>query len=529
MADLLTLEHAWSRLTTHLEWADRFWVLFVFTDDPRVVEILRRRTQAQLAAANRGFVALRPAKPADIDDVILGLLEGATTTVSLIDLVRHDDLSGAPGWAGAWQRLLLRLNERRELLRRRSPAGGIVFATTLNRLGETPALAPDLWTIRALALRVASQPNQIAAPTGPTGRTPVRVSGERRDPVLARQAVDKARARGDESGLLETLVALAEAVEGDEVLTVAQEARALAERLLEHGEADKHGSIAAALRRLGDLLASTHCADADAEACYRRSLDVARVAHGTRRNAEVAAALLGLGRVLANMSSSSLSDQREVELYDEAAEVTREAVDIWRELVREQRDAYLPQLAAGLQCLVARLGFSDEAVSANEEAVELWRELARTRGGYLSELATSLHELELELRALGRWDEAIRAVQEVVEVERELSDTDPAARPKLAASLTSLGEHLRGSGQLDEALAATQEAVELWQQLADERDLSTLHGLEYHGSAVQLGQILFDLGRAEQAVAVLQRVTANYEDFVEAIKGELEQNDDEQA
>ncbi|WP_219471195.1 tetratricopeptide repeat protein, partial [Nonomuraea rhizosphaerae] len=63
----------------------------------------------------------------------------------------------------------------------------------------------------------------------------------------------------------------------------------------------------------------------------------------------------------------------------EAETVTRQAVDIYRELAAANRDAYLPDLAASLSnhaALLAEVGRRAEAVPVSEQAVELRRQLA---------------------------------------------------------------------------------------------------------------------------------------------------------
>lgn len=189
LSELLSVEDAWARLTTHIDWADRFWVAFVFTDDPRVIEALGARARAQLSAAGREYVSLRPSRSEDLDEVFETLVGGRRAGVAWLDLVRHDSPSETGNWRTTWERLMLRLNERREVLRRRWSKGGIMFATTLDRFEETPALAPDLWTIRAMALRVASLPADVGVHVQPLEPLIERRTPSVRSPQLARQAV----------------------------------------------------------------------------------------------------------------------------------------------------------------------------------------------------------------------------------------------------------------------------------------------------------------------------------------------------
>src|SRR5690606_80674 len=363
LSELLPVEDAWVRLTTHIDWSDRFWIAFVFTNDPRVIEALGARAQAQLSATGRELVSLRPSRSEAIDEVFEALLGGRRGAVAWVDLVRHDGVSQSGSWRTAWERLMLRLNERRELLRRRWARGGIVFATTLARFDETPALAPDLWTIRAMALRVGSLPvtsrRSIDGPrTLPIllGARPLRpglqlqnwdedarsgilasgrlVIGTRgmlegregklvlstnvRSSQLSRHAVERASKRGDALARLEALATLAQADTGAGSLEVAREARALAEQLLQERTNDEGRSrIAASLESLAEILARS----------------------GGRPNPDGAA---GTREALALMET---------------------AVEVRRKLAEASPDAFLPDLAKAL----TKLGIHLSSFGRREE------------------------------------------------------------------------------------------------------------------------------------------------------------------
>lgn len=217
MSDPVSLESAWARLSIHLEWANSFWLLFVFTDDADLGRQLCDRAQAQLQTAGRVVVELRPSAPEDAT-VVQALLAGGGDRVAWVDYIRHD----APGhseWRQAWEKLCAQLNQRREVLRRQWDTGGIVLVTTLDRLDDTPGVAPDLWTIRAFVLRVAATPVDQRHPKST------------RDLDLDRQTVARMRRKYADSGELADLALalriLSETLAGigelDEALAAAQE------------------------------------------------------------------------------------------------------------------------------------------------------------------------------------------------------------------------------------------------------------------------------------------------------------------
>jgi tetratricopeptide (TPR) repeat protein len=79
---------------------------------------------------------------------------------------------------------------------------------------------------------------------------------------------------------------------------------------------------------------------------------------------------------------------------EEALQATQEAVDLYRRLAEQHPDAFLPDLAASLNNLGARLsemGRRAEALQATQEAVDLYRRLAEQHpDAFLPDLAASL-------------------------------------------------------------------------------------------------------------------------------------------
>jgi tetratricopeptide (TPR) repeat protein len=468
LSELPSVEEAWARLTTHIDWADQFWVAFVFTDDPRVIAALGGRAQAQLEAAGRDFVLLRPTCSEEIDGTFEALLGGRQRAVAWVDLVRHDDPAGESSWRAAWERLMLRLNERRELLRRGWSGGGIVFATTLDRLDETPALAPDLWTVRAMLLRVSSEPTEAEVATVVQAALrfePAAQAAAARDRELTLLAVERARARGDELGLLELLTAWALAATGDESLALAREALSLASRLLESEDLEGRLRIAASLRGLGKAFASGGARD-EAEICLRESIDLAEAAYGTREHPEIARALEDLALVRRHPPESPR--------LEEALQLVQEAVKIWRALATSQPHVFRDQLAWSLNNLglyLDLLGRPAEALAVTQESVTIWRELIQTSPGesLLGGLAASLLNLGSHLHRLGRLDAALASTQEAIEHFRKFEHTHPEILDLLALSLNNRASHLEVLGRSEEALTAITEAVEHYRTLAQGR------------------------------------------------------------
>src|SRR5262249_15438124 len=123
-----------------------------------------------------------------------------------------------------------------------------------------------------------------------------------------------------------------------------------------------------------------------------------------------------------------------------------------------------------VQCGIdlAAEGQREAALAATREAAELYRQLVtRNSDAFQPDLAMSLNNLGEMLSDLGQREAALTATREAVELRRQLAARNPDAfQPDLAGSLNNLGNRLSALGQREAALAATREAVELRRQLA---------------------------------------------------------------
>ncbi|MCA9493991.1 MAG: hypothetical protein KC621_28885, partial [Myxococcales bacterium] len=133
-------------LRTHLEWADGSWVGFVFAADERATLPLR---EVVLAWAGPGRVdVLLPETPADLREVVRELVTRRTDAAWL------EATGSGPAWEDAWRDVLVRLDERRERLRRID--GGVILVGHPSTKELFRTAAPDLWSARALVLEPAT-------------------------------------------------------------------------------------------------------------------------------------------------------------------------------------------------------------------------------------------------------------------------------------------------------------------------------------------------------------------------------------
>ncbi|RME24594.1 MAG: hypothetical protein D6798_10845, partial [Deltaproteobacteria bacterium] len=141
-------EAAWQSLRQHVEWAEGFWLAWVFTDHPPTAEELRRR----LAAASiHPMQVFDLQEQADVARILRGLLADEPAPEGHVWVRCRETTGDSAGLRQAWTELHLRLNERREALRTRLRAG-LILAGPRAWKADARDAAPDLWSIRSLVL-----------------------------------------------------------------------------------------------------------------------------------------------------------------------------------------------------------------------------------------------------------------------------------------------------------------------------------------------------------------------------------------
>src|SRR5262245_37080734 len=146
-------EETWSRLRHHVEWAEGFALIVLFSSNPALQSVLRER----LASIYRTRVShLQHVTPQSPEILVAEVMSLIRTPSEL------HECSAAPLWLDisadrdeAWEysrdNLLARFNEHRELLRQRlrRPVILVLPSGYRQRLRD---LAPDLWSIRNVSL-----------------------------------------------------------------------------------------------------------------------------------------------------------------------------------------------------------------------------------------------------------------------------------------------------------------------------------------------------------------------------------------
>ncbi|GAA4696492.1 Tetratricopeptide (TPR) repeat [Promicromonospora umidemergens] len=202
--------------------------------------------------------------------------------------------------------------------------------------------------------------------------------------------------------------------------------------------------------------------------------------------------------------------------YEEAGVVLVEALELQRELAKENERGTRPALAGALSALGAlysTTGRADESLRLEREALEIRRELAREHPDrYLHYLAHSLSNLGVTLARRGRYDEAVLLEEEAVAVRRGLASGNARSLKYLAQSLSNLGVRYADLGRFEEALEPTQEAVDMLRRLVREQPEKYRTGLAE--SLANLGATLLDLDRASDALPPMLEAVAMRRRFV---------------
>jgi tetratricopeptide (TPR) repeat protein len=253
-------EEEWARLRSQFELADGFWLAFVFGTSPRSVDVMRRRACQMIASRVQRAVVVEPRYPEELTTAVVPRLlepEAAESALIWVQAVATDVPGGSRSWERAWDQSLLRLNERRDAVRRHL-RGGLVFALHSSMKSLVRDAAPDLLSVGSLVVEVRSAGGRTVAkpwarrervPGGAGGtvgmvgpRVTSRTAGahetrrllDESDSLLrqgqmdgaidkARQAASALRAERDREGLASALAQLSQAEEADRDVAAAEE------------------------------------------------------------------------------------------------------------------------------------------------------------------------------------------------------------------------------------------------------------------------------------------------------------------
>ncbi|KAF8594481.1 hypothetical protein BDV93DRAFT_515736 [Ceratobasidium sp. AG-I] len=205
--------------------------------------------------------------------------------------------------------------------------------------------------------------------------------------------------------------------------------------------------------------------------------------------------------------------------WAEALAATQEAVQLYRELVRDRPTVFAPGLAQALTNLSAdlfSLGCHEDALAAAQEGIQLYRELVKnTPAVFAPKLAQAFTNRSLSLSSLGRHKDALAAAQEGIQLYRELVKNNPAVfAPKITQALSNLSVCLTSLGRHEDALAAAQEAIQLYRELV--KNSPVVFASNLADALTNLSLSLSSLGRHKDALAAAQEGIQLYRELVKS-------------
>ncbi|TFK22169.1 hypothetical protein FA15DRAFT_695914 [Coprinopsis marcescibilis] len=197
-------------------------------------------------------------------------------------------------------------------------------------------------------------------------------------------------------------------------------------------------------------------------------------------------------------------DLKNCDRFSDALPIAKECINVARRLEERDPAEYESLLAESLHYYASYLSDSPttlaESIEPGQEAVEIRRRLAREHSqSFESGLAESLFHLASNLYSSGQCSDAIPVAKECVEVRRGLKERDPAAYEPFAGALDNFALYLSESPTtLVESIEHSQEAVNIRRRLAREDPQTFEAGLAQ--SLHNLASALDSCGRCSDAI-----------------------------
>lgn len=453
-AYLTGLEHAWARLESQLDLSDGFFLAFLYAASPAPVSALGERAGAWLAKRGLHIFFHRPQDPEALVRGTLDLVFGAPAARARclwVESLRIDPW-GAPGpWQEAWRELLLRLNERRDAMRRHLHRGGLLLAAPVHYKGMARDLAADLWSVRSIVLE---PPSPRIALDGTARQRAALAQGSAKD-----GASERRERRQENSDLINLRAVAAQA----------------AEQSAQRAEAEAEFALAETRRRAGRGAQDPRLIAAPLLDATRSFLAAGEVERALQASREAVVLLRDAPRGGAADLGEALALRARVEQAAGFADLARQHIEEALALRGgEQDEEALEWLDLATELALARE--DDEA--ALDLSARAWRlasvlkdrEPGRGEGIYRC-IAVLLRRGDV-LRRVAQADEAQEAYQAALVLTAELMHREKGggaeARRVLAACLYKLGNLCLLDGDQIGAVSLYQRSLTIKQEIADQ-------------------------------------------------------------
>jgi tetratricopeptide (TPR) repeat protein len=162
-----------------------------------------------------------------------------------------------------------------------------------------------------------------------------------------------------------------------------------------------------------------------------------------------------------------------------AKQLYQEALEIYRELAKQNPATFLPYVANTLNNLAVLHSNTNKmasALSEYQEALGIYRQLAEDNSAtFLHYVAVTLNNLGILHTDTNETKSALLELTEALEIRRKLADQNPATfLPNVARTLNNLANLHRNINQMENALSEFTEALEIRRKLANQNPAAFL-------------------------------------------------------
>jgi formylglycine-generating enzyme required for sulfatase activity/tetratricopeptide (TPR) repeat protein len=426
----------WHRLRKQLKMAEGFWLGFFFTTSVSA-EPLRQQTKRVLKEQGRTLRLILPRSPDKLFEVLSGLFDEDLSRAGCVWLealevdsseVDQDEIGS---WTHAWDNLLLRLNERRERLRRHLSGGLVVVAPSRLKPRFRDA-APDLWSSRSLVLEPAMFVSVSEMEEAMAEAEALLTKDASEAASLAAQLVEVLAQGSDEEGKdlwARGLVVLARTLAADDDFPAATEHVKRALRLSSTRVPLKWLTLRLSFARQSGNLDHMRQAATSVLERIREPKNDGRAPQELR---DLAAQLDELGMAL--YKTGQLAEAREV--FENNLPLRRQVLEAYDGIPLVLQDVC--ESLEHLGGVLTATGERGRAQAAYRESLEYRRELVSKTGespGSLQDLFATLKMLSRLERALGNRQEADSLYEQSVSIQATLKDSQA---PRLFTQLEDL-------------------------------------------------------------------------------------------
>jgi tetratricopeptide (TPR) repeat protein len=392
-------QEQWQTLLNHFEYSKGFSLLVLLVLDVDASELCRRELERQLQQEGKQLFAIELPTPEDLRRLPSSLLETQPPSDAgcvWIAGVEPDYGKAYPAWRDAWQFMLARLNPYRNNIRRHFNLP-LVFVGAPWLQEVMREIAPDLWSVRSLVVRVEPVPSDGA--TKLTSQLPsFEIDNEisSADPIFALNEAERLR-----------------------------------------GKPGKELALARLLSRAGQGFASRQNWSS-AQKAYLEALELNQRAKAPPDLLIDNLNELAVARVITGHFQESIS------YLERALRISREIGDRRRE----------GNALGNLGVIYADLGQPRKAIEHQEQALLIAHQTCHRRAE-----ARFLGNLGIAYADLGQPRKAIELYEQSLLIARELGDkhTEGSAVGNLGLSYMNLGDFRKGIEFCENALAITRE------------------------------------------------------------------------